>query len=169
MLCPHASLGCKLMPVSHLTCVSELYNTKRLQRSRVYLGSDSKLNKRQSAVHYCQTRPACRTVHFISTLMEDKVDFVVLDFPQANRLTIHILSAVAEHEATMISARTKAVLQAAKARGIELGGDRSGGLSLHSAKGAATASDSHRKRTKAARGCQAGHSLDLRYWHFDVG
>lgn len=49
-----------------------------------------------------------RNVNFISNLMEAKVEFVAVDFPQANRLTIHILAAVAEHEAGMISARTKA-------------------------------------------------------------
>ena len=79
-----------------------------------------------------------RSVHFISTLMEDKdVDFLACDFPQANRLTIHILAAVAEHEALMISQRTKSALQAAKARGVQLGGDRSGTLSKHAGKGAA--------------------------------
>jgi DNA invertase Pin-like site-specific DNA recombinase len=65
-----------------------------------------------------------RNVHFISGLMESKVDFVAVDFPQANRLTVHILAAVAEHEAKMISERTKAALAAAKARGVKLGGDR---------------------------------------------
>lgn len=62
-----------------------------------------------------------RNVHFISSLMESKVEFVAVDFPTANRLTIHILAAVAEHEAEMISARTKAALGAAKARGVLLG------------------------------------------------
>ena len=65
-----------------------------------------------------------RNVHFISSLMESGVDFVACDFPQANRLTVHILAAVAEHEAGMISARTKAALTAAKARGVVLGGQR---------------------------------------------
>jgi DNA invertase Pin-like site-specific DNA recombinase len=65
-----------------------------------------------------------RNVHFISGLMESGVDFTAVDFPQANRLTVHILAAVAEHEAKMISERTKAALAAAKARGVKLGGDR---------------------------------------------
>jgi DNA invertase Pin-like site-specific DNA recombinase len=55
-----------------------------------------------------------RNVHFISGLMESNVDFVAVDFSQANRLTVHILAAVAEHEAQMISERTKAALRAAK-------------------------------------------------------
>ncbi len=65
-----------------------------------------------------------RNVHFISSLMESGVDFVACDFPEANRLTVHILAAVAEHEAAMISTRTKAALGAAKARGATLGGLR---------------------------------------------
>ena len=65
-----------------------------------------------------------RNVAFISNLMEAGVDFEAVDFPQANRLTLHIMAAVAEHEAKMISERTKAALAAAKARGVKLGGFR---------------------------------------------
>src|SRR3954451_3072916 len=72
-------------------------------------------------------RLACN-VAFVSTLMESGVEFTAVDFPQANRLTVHILAAVAEHEAAAISARTKAALVAAKARGTKLGGLRLGGL-----------------------------------------
>ena len=62
-----------------------------------------------------------RNVAFISNLMESRVDFVAVDMPEANRLTIHILAAVAEHEREMISQRTRAALQAAKERGTVLG------------------------------------------------
>jgi DNA invertase Pin-like site-specific DNA recombinase len=58
--------------------------------------------------------------------MEAGVEFEAVDFSQANRLTIHILAAVAEHETKMISERTKAALQAAKRRGVKLGGFRAG-------------------------------------------
>jgi DNA invertase Pin-like site-specific DNA recombinase len=62
-----------------------------------------------------------RNVAFISNLMEAGVDFVCCDLPTANKLTIHVLAAVAEAEAEMISVRTKAALEAAKARGVVLG------------------------------------------------
>jgi len=62
-----------------------------------------------------------RNVHFISGLMESKVEFVALDFPEANKLTLHLLAAMAEYEATLISQRTKAALAAAKKRGVVLG------------------------------------------------
>ncbi|GAW65936.1 resolvase [Geoanaerobacter pelophilus] len=62
-----------------------------------------------------------RNVHFISSLMEAKVDFVCCDFPEASPLTLHIMAAVAEHEAKAISARTKVALAQAKARGVKLG------------------------------------------------
>jgi DNA invertase Pin-like site-specific DNA recombinase len=76
-----------------------------------------------------------RNVAFISNLMEAGVEFEAVDFPQANRLTVHILAAVAEHEAAMISARTKAALAAAKKRGVKLGGDRAGIIASQSPKG----------------------------------
>src|SRR6516164_8523282 len=65
-----------------------------------------------------------RNVRFIANLMESNVEFEAVDFPQANRLTIHIMAAIAEHETKMISDRTRAALAAAKARGKRLGGYR---------------------------------------------
>lgn len=62
-----------------------------------------------------------RNVAFISNMMDGGVDFVACDMPHANRLTLHLLAAIAEHEREMISQRTKAALQAAKARGRRLG------------------------------------------------
>jgi DNA invertase Pin-like site-specific DNA recombinase len=65
-----------------------------------------------------------RNVAFIATLMDSGVSFVAVDNPHANKLTVHILAAVAENEREVISERTKAALAAAKARGKRLGNPR---------------------------------------------
>jgi len=65
-----------------------------------------------------------RNLAFIATLMDSGVEFIAVDNPHANKLTVHILAAVAQHEREMIAQRTKDALQAAKARGIVLGNPR---------------------------------------------
>ncbi len=65
-----------------------------------------------------------RNVFFVSGLMESGVEFVCCDNPTANKLTIHILAAVAEDEGRRISERTRAALAAYKARGGMLGASR---------------------------------------------
>jgi DNA invertase Pin-like site-specific DNA recombinase len=65
-----------------------------------------------------------RNAHFLLGLKEAGIDFVAADMPNANRLTVGIMAMVAEEERAMISANTKAALQAAKRRGVKLGGDR---------------------------------------------
>src|SRR5215472_13354129 len=62
-----------------------------------------------------------RNVAFIAALMDSGIEFVAADNPNATRLTLHILAAVAEHEREMISQRTRAALAAAKDRGVRLG------------------------------------------------
>ncbi|RYG88917.1 MAG: recombinase family protein [Alphaproteobacteria bacterium] len=62
-----------------------------------------------------------RSVRAISTLMDAGVEFSCVDMPHANRLTLHLMAAMAEYERDMISQRTKAALAAAKARGVKLG------------------------------------------------
>jgi DNA invertase Pin-like site-specific DNA recombinase len=90
-----------------------------------------------------------RNVAFISNLMESGVEFEAVDFPQANRLTIHIMAAMAEHEAKMISERTKAALAAAKRRGVKLGGDRGARLTAK-ARAAGTAAVQAKAQARAA-------------------
>ena len=48
-----------------------------------------------------------RNLHFVSSLQERGVDFVAADMPDANRLTIHIIAAVAEAVGRTISENTK--------------------------------------------------------------
>ena len=62
-----------------------------------------------------------RNVAFISMLMEAKVEFKAVDNPDADKVVVHVMAAFAEFERDMISRRTKAALQAAKRRGVELG------------------------------------------------
>jgi DNA invertase Pin-like site-specific DNA recombinase len=50
------------------------------------------------------------------------VEFVAVDMPNANRLTVRLMAVIAQEEREMIAARTKAALAAAKARGVTLGG-----------------------------------------------
>jgi DNA invertase Pin-like site-specific DNA recombinase len=63
-------------------------------------------------------------VALIANLMNSDVKFVAVDLLQANRLTLHVLAAVAEHEREMISERTKTALAQAKARGTRVGNPR---------------------------------------------
>jgi len=67
-----------------------------------------------------------RNVLFMAKLLESGLEFIACDNPNANRVTVHILSALAEHESKMTSERTKAALAQAKKRGVLLGSARPG-------------------------------------------
>jgi DNA invertase Pin-like site-specific DNA recombinase len=62
-----------------------------------------------------------RNLAFIASLMETDTPFVACDFPQADRLMLHMLAAFAEHERRVIGQRVKAALVQAKVRGVKLG------------------------------------------------
>ena len=64
-----------------------------------------------------------RDVHFISGLMAHRVPFVVAELgADVDPFILHLFAALAQKERAMISARTKAALAAARARGVTLGG-----------------------------------------------
>ncbi len=63
-----------------------------------------------------------RDAAFLLNLQKSQVAFVCCDNPHANELTIGLLAVIAQNEAEMISKRTKEALNAARARGVRLGG-----------------------------------------------
>jgi|TARA_B100001094_G_C18053779_1_gene731400 DNA invertase Pin-like site-specific DNA recombinase len=83
------------------------------------------------ALAYCKKHKAklviarldrlARNLYFIASLIESGIDFECCDMPQANKMTIQILAAVAEAERDRISMNTKRALHQAKLRGVQLG------------------------------------------------
>ena len=95
--------------------------------------SDHRRNWRGPWPHAASARPRwslpaldrlSRNVHFISGLMQSGVPFLICDRPNAKPFELHIYAALAEEETRAISARTRATLQAAKARGVRLGNQK---------------------------------------------
>ena len=97
-----------------------------------------------------------RNLAFIATLMDAGVEFIAVDNPHANKLTLHILAAVAEHEREAISERTKAALAAAKARGTRLGTPQPGRRSKTHGQGPQGADEAIRGQYPAAHSRGAG-------------
>ncbi len=73
-----------------------------------------------------------RNAAFLLQLQDSGVRFQAADMPDASNLTVGILALVAQQEREAISARTKAALAAAKARGQRLG-NPNGAEPLHRA------------------------------------
>src|SRR5271170_4332118 len=93
-----------------------------------------------------------RNVAFLSNLMESGVAFTAADMPEADKTHLQMMMVFAEHEARAISARTKAALAAAKARGTKLGGRRvSAARFAQIAQQGRTASIAVRSRAAATR------------------
>jgi len=102
--------------------------------TEVESGKDNARPQLQAAIERCRLTGArlliskldrlSRDTHFLLGLEKTGIEFTAADMPSANRLTVRLMAVIAEEERHMISARTKAALQAAKERGIKLGGFR---------------------------------------------
>ena len=89
--------------------------TNKRQRTQIYNAIDA-AKRDGCTLAIAKLDRLARSVSFISALMDSKVDFVACDMPDATPLTVHIMAAMAEHEAKLISQRTKAALAAKRER-----------------------------------------------------
>jgi DNA invertase Pin-like site-specific DNA recombinase len=81
--------------------------------------------KQRCAVAVAKLDRLSRDVHFISGLMAHRVPFLVAELgPDVDPFILHLFAALAEKERALISARTRAALEAAKKRGVKLGGPK---------------------------------------------
>jgi DNA invertase Pin-like site-specific DNA recombinase len=96
-----------------------------LDRRPVLAEAISEARKRKCSIVVARLDRLSRDVHFISGLMAHRVPFIVTELgSDVDPFLLHLYAALAEEEAKLISARTKAALQAAKARGVILGGPK---------------------------------------------
>ena len=62
-----------------------------------------------------------RNVSFIFALRDSGVDFVALDLPTLNTLTLGVYATIAQHEREITAERTRKALAELKSRGVKLG------------------------------------------------
>src|SRR5882724_3904148 len=116
-----AAIGAYAKASGILTCYTEVESGKLANRPELARAL-AHCRRSKATLVVAKLDRLARNVAFLSALMDSTVPFVAVDNPHANRLTLHILAAVAEAEAKAISDRTKAALAAYKARGGKLGG-----------------------------------------------
>lgn len=81
-----------------------------------------KARRRKCSIVVAKLDRLSRDVAFISGLMAKRVSFVVAELgPDVDPFMLHIYAALAQKERALISARTRAALAQAKARGQKLG------------------------------------------------
>jgi DNA invertase Pin-like site-specific DNA recombinase len=88
--------------------------------------------------------------------MASGVEFIAVDNPHADKLSVHILAAVAQHEREIISARTSAALKAAKMRGKRLGNPKLSEARRHAAAARKERADRYSANAADVRGQDAG-------------
>lgn len=102
--------------------LDEVIEVKSTRKQRLGLFQALELCKEKKAVLIVARLDRLgRDVEQIAGIVKSKVEIIVVDNPNANRFTIHILAAVAEEQRRRISETTKEALYEAKKRGVELG------------------------------------------------
>jgi DNA invertase Pin-like site-specific DNA recombinase len=109
-----------------ITWFTEVQSGKRVSDTldeRPQLQQALKLGKEQKIpILVSKLDRLSRDVHFISGLMVQRVEFIVVELGRStDPFMLHLFAALAEKERAMISQRTKAALAALKARGVKLG------------------------------------------------
>lgn len=89
--------------------------TRKKKRVEIYKAIElAKANK--AILIVAKLDRLARDVEFTSALFNGGVEFICCDNPNANKLTIQLLSVIAEHEAEVISKRIKDALSVKKAK-----------------------------------------------------
>lgn len=130
----HSGLGPEAQQASVRAFVAAQGWTLVAEFSDIASGKDDRRPGFQAALTRCRQLGAVlaaarldritRRAHTLSQLLEDGYSIRAADMPGADDLMMRIYAAMAQKERELISARTKAALAAAKARGAHLGGDR---------------------------------------------
>jgi len=100
---------------------TEIESGKRHENRPRLAEAMAECKKRKAVLLIAKLDRLARNVHFVTGLMEGKVDFVCCDNPHATKAMIQMMAVFAEHERDTISVRVKAALAALKARGVKLG------------------------------------------------
>ncbi|GGJ35504.1 recombinase family protein [Neoroseomonas lacus] len=129
-----SGLGLEAHQASIRTFIAAQGWTLVVEYSDLASGKDDRRPGFQAALARCRQLDAAlvaarldritRRAHTLSQLLEDGVSIRAADMPGVDDLMLRIYAAMAQKERELISARTKAALTAAKARGKVLGGDR---------------------------------------------
>jgi DNA invertase Pin-like site-specific DNA recombinase len=110
-----ASTGCEL-----IASYTEVESGRKSDRPKL-IAAIAHAKRARATLVIAKMDRLSRNVAFIANLLDSGVTFVACDSPHANKLTIHILAAVAEQEARAISQRTKDALAIAKVKGTKSG------------------------------------------------
>lgn len=116
------------------TAVQNFLDKESILIAEYQEAESGKVNERPQlirAIEHCKSTGAVlliakldrlsRNAAFILTLRDSNVEFICVDMPTANSVTIGIMAILAQDERERISQRTKVALAELKARGVNLG------------------------------------------------